>query len=470
MATKLLRSFSEIPGPKGLPFIGSLLDYTLFGKYSFDRIYEAFDQRSKLYGTIYKEKLGPITFVHVSDPKEIMKILQNEPEYPNRLRPPILEALCKFDDYPAGFLGNGHEWWNYRQPVQKILTSPSAGSAYLSAQISVADDLVKYIDQISDENGFVPNTLNTLMKYTMESIGVVAFDSRIGIFENGEIRADAEKLLTLLMRFFEMFNKSMYMFPLYLYFRTPFYKEISEVSKNLIDIITKLIKEREKIESTIIQDTLTNADWTEKDKVFLANSLFSAGADSTGNALCFFLYNLAKNPDKQEKLADEINQTIGNGEDITMENLEQLSYLKACLRESFRINHPVIAGPSRVVQKRLVISNYEIPVGTVVWMNCEIICKSSEHFTDPKKFEPERWLVKEDGKRTGIPVGCLLPFGYGRRMCIGRRFAEQVIYLAAIKLLKTYSIKESGQHLGMIKRTFTAPDRIVNFQFIKRSR
>ena len=56
----------------------------------------------------------------------------------------------------------------------------------------------------------------------------------------------------------------------------------------------------------------------------------------TGNALAFFLYNLASNPSKQQVLVDEINTVLGEGHQITPQLLQKMSYLKAALRESFR--------------------------------------------------------------------------------------------------------------------------------------
>lgn len=56
----------------------------------------------------------------------------------------------------------------------------------------------------------------------------------------------------------------------------------------------------------------------------------------TGNALAFFLYNLANNPDKQSLLLDEIDREIPRGCEITAERLQRMQYLRAALRESFR--------------------------------------------------------------------------------------------------------------------------------------
>lgn len=62
------------------------------------------------------------------------------------------------------------------------------------------------------------------------------------------------------------------------------------------------------------------------------------------------------------------------------------------------------------------------------------MCLLEDYFDEPTKFVPERWLKGGGNQYRTPPPFVMLPFGYGRRMCIGRRFAEQEIYLALIKV------------------------------------
>lgn len=484
MISKAIKSFSSIPGPKGLPVVGNLLNYTKLGEYSKDTVSDAYVDYRRKYGDIFKEDLGNVSFVHVTNPHEITKVMQNESKYPKRVLFPIYQALRKFDKCELGLLGNGEEWWKVRQPIQKTMVHPAAASAYLKTQIKVADDFIAYIKDKSAKgvDGVLPDTLEDITNYAMESIGTVAFGIRLGAL-NDNPSEEKKRFVILMKRYFEMVAKSCFMVPLFLHFKTPFYKEFSRVKKEIDDISRNFLKTKETVKDynkdVNIIASLSQVDWTESEKINLAITLLQAGVESTAHTLCFLLYNLSKNPHVQDKLYDEINSVIGDNE-IEFNHLNDLEYMKACLKESFRIYFPILAGTNRIIEKDMKIKDYEIPSGTCVVINCESITKSGKYFDDSSEFRPERWLKcpinhENEGEQSKkmykrIPKACLLPFGYGKRMCIGRRFAEQEIYLATIKILKNFQIRENGKEiLGTKTSTFKKPDRKVNFQFKPRN-
>ena len=70
----------------------------------------------------------------------------------------------------------------------------------------------------------------------------------------------------------------------------------------------------------------------------------------------------------------------------------------------------------------------------MIVLNNQTMCLQSQYFSNPEKYLPERWL-KGQTQMDKVPSPyIMLPFGHGARMCIGRRFAEQEIYLAIIKV------------------------------------
>ncbi|XP_059155788.1 probable cytochrome P450 12a4, mitochondrial [Physella acuta] len=109
-----------------------------------------------------------------------------------------------------------------------------------------------------------------------------------------------------------------------------------------------------------------------------------------------------------------------------------MQYLKACVKESFRLLYP-ISGVMRVLPCDVVLSNYHIPAGVQILLANALTCQ--QNFHDPLTYLPERWLRSEDGHLDDvIPKHAVLPFGYGPRNCIGRRFSKQELYHTTVKV------------------------------------
>ena len=92
----------------------------------------------------------------------------------------------------------------------------------------------------------------------------------------------------------------------------------------------------------------------------MAFDMVIAGIDTTGNTLSFLIYNLSRNPDKQDKLRQEIQQ-FGKS-NLTVQNVGQMPYFRACLQESFRLTPTENVMP-RVLPQETVIGGHKIPAG-----------------------------------------------------------------------------------------------------------
>ncbi|KAK2153576.1 hypothetical protein LSH36_292g03037 [Paralvinella palmiformis] len=235
----------------------------------------------------------------------------------------------------------------------------------------------------------------------------------------------------------------------------PFNTGILEESNSLFEILLR--------DSRVSQDLAVN----------LVMALLRTGIDSTGNALAFFLYNLANNPDKQQAVVDEIDDVIPTGTAVTPEHLQRMSYLKAALRESFRLHYPVFGGSGRVMPDDTVFSNYNVPKRVFIFANMAAMSRMEEYFPKPEEYHPERWLRDERAHlRTSWSheSGFLsLGFSHGLRACPGRRFAEQGLYLAVISILRKYRLEYHDDEIGMIHMPFTTPDRPLNIKFVSRN-
>ncbi|CAK9292450.1 unnamed protein product [Gordionus sp. m RMFG-2023] len=152
--------------------------------------------------------------------------------------------------------------------------------------------------------------------------------------------------------------------------------------------------------------------------------------------MAFNLYHLAVNKECQDKLRQEITETfrIKKEQFLDAETLRSMSYLRAVVWETSRLN-PVAFGTVRVLDRPIELSGYRIPSGVPLIPQNMVMSRLPKYFKDHDKFIPERWL--KHGIHKGFHPYCVLPYGHGPRMCIGRRFAEQELNLGLIKVKNT---------------------------------
>ena len=76
---------------------------------------------------------------------------------------------------------------------------------------------------------------------------------------------------------------------------------------------------------------------------------------------------------------------------------------------------------------------FKLKKKTLVNFGTSFITQSERYFKSPHRFDPDRWEKDEDGSEPIDPYS-ILSFGFGARMCIGRRAAEQEMFLTIAKV------------------------------------
>lgn len=98
-----------------------------------------------------------------------------------------------------------------------------------------------------------------------------------------------------------------------------------------------------------------------KHATLMAFDMIFAGIDTTSITVAIFLYHLGINPEKQAKLTEEIFKILPNIDSpLTEESLNNIPYLRACLKESMRVN-PLIPGHLRAAGQDIILNGYQIP-------------------------------------------------------------------------------------------------------------
>ncbi|XP_043945555.1 cytochrome P450 3A9-like [Protopterus annectens] len=192
-----------------------------------------------------------------------------------------------------------------------------------------------------------------------------------------------------------------------------------------------------------------------------------AGYETTSTALTYVAYNLATNPDAQQKLQQEIDETFPNKASVTYDALMQMEYLDMVINESMRL-YPNAGRIERICKKTIEINGIIIPKGTVIMVPLYALHRHPDHFPEPEEFRPERF--SKENKETMDPYA-FMPFGTGPRNCIGMRFALLNMKLALASLLQNFSIepcKETPIPLKISKTGLMTPEKPVFLRFVHR--
>ncbi|KAK8495674.1 hypothetical protein V6N13_100098 [Hibiscus sabdariffa] len=179
-----------------------------------------------------------------------------------------------------------------------------------------------------------------------------------------------------------------------------------------------------------------------RDKVIkaTATTLIAAGSDSTSVSMTWILANLMNNRDALRRAQQELDQEIGRDRWVQESDIDKLVYLKAVIKETFRLYPPAPLSVPHEATEDCRVSGYHVPKGTRLLVNLWKLHRDPRVWSNPEEFRPERFLTTHE--KADILGQCfeLIPFGSGRRSCPGMTLALQVIYLTIASLLQGFEL------------------------------
>ncbi|CAN1142275.1 3,9-dihydroxypterocarpan 6A-monooxygenase [Linum perenne] len=185
----------------------------------------------------------------------------------------------------------------------------------------------------------------------------------------------------------------------------------------------------------------------ENIKAFVMN-IFGAGTDTSSTLIEWGISELIKHPSAMNKARQEIDSVVGKTRLVQESDIQNLPYLQAILKELLRL-HPTGPLVVRESSKECTIAGYTIPARTTLFVNIWSLGRDQNHWNDPDKFEPERFMGGGwKGKSSMLDVRGqyfeLLPFGSGRRSCPGASLALRFVPTALAAMIQCFDWKISG--------------------------
>ncbi|XP_049406860.1 cytochrome P450 76A1 [Solanum stenotomum] len=178
------------------------------------------------------------------------------------------------------------------------------------------------------------------------------------------------------------------------------------------------------------------AKLSEHEITIIILEMFLAGTETTSSSVEWALTELLRHPQAMTKVKLEISQVIGPNKKFEERDIDSLPYMQAILKESLRLHPPLpFLIPRKAIQDTKFMG-HDVPKGTQVLVNVWAIGRDPECWNNPFEFKPERFLEsKVDVKGQNHE---LIPFGAGRRMCVGLPLGHRMMHFTFGSLLHEF--------------------------------
>ncbi len=436
------RSIAELPGPRGLPLIGSA--HRLL---PISRAHLTIEEWGRRYGPIFRVNLGSRPVIGVGDAETINAILRDRPEGFRRWsdQQEIIEEMHQaFDggeDAPRNvFTAEGEEWKRQRRLVITALNTNHL-HRYFGIVRTATERLHRRLLAAAREGG--PLTISDdLTSFTVDITSALAFGHDLNTLERGDVEhpkthppGDAHD------------GPSSRNSPALLApgetARRPGARSLAggdlpgrqgfiEQARVRMEERPELVEAPENLLEGMLAAQRTGEGFTDQDIAGNVVTVLLAGEDTTSHTIGWTIWLLGPRLDIQERMRAEAASAFGDSPFSTeYAATERLPYTEAVLRESMRMKSvsPLLAVETL---EEKTICGTTMPAGTKLILLLRQAVRAAAGRSED--FYPERWL--EDSEETRAQKS--LSFGAGPRFCPGRNLA----------------FLEARAALGMIARNF----------------
>ena len=436
------RSIAELPGPRGLPLLGSVHKLV-----PVSRAHLTFEEWGRKHGPIFRARMGRRLVVVVNDAEAINAILRDRPEGFRRWsdqRQVIEEMNDSVEELrgspPGVFIAEGEEWKRQRRLVVTALNTNHL-HRYFDIVRTATERLHGRL-QATARDGTTQSISNELTAFTVDVTSALAFGHDLNTLEHGDGRLQRHIQRVLKMTAFRMGAP----FPYWRWVKLPGDRALDRAMAEIYAAIKGFILEArnrmakrpelfdapENLLEGMLAAQRTDDSFTDQEIASNVITILLAGEDTTAHTLGWTIWLLASRPEIQERLSAEAATAYGGSPLPTKyEETEHLAYTEAVLRESMRLKS---VGPLLTMEpvEEQTICDTRIPADTRLLLLLRQSTRTAAGRSED--FYPERWL--EDSDATRAPKS--LAFGAGPRFCPGRNLA----------------LLESKAALGMLARNF----------------
>ena len=146
---------------------------------------------------------------------------------------------------------------------------------------------------------------------------------------------------------------------------------------------------------------------------------------------------MTKFPNIKYRLQSDIDNVVADNELPRLDDMAKLPYVEAFIMELLRcVNVAPLAVPHTLLSETdIIFEGYTIPQKSLIIFNLNSVLKDPKVFVNPEQFNPDRFL---DAAGEVVKPKEFIPFGIGRRVCLGEALAKMELFLFLTTILKQF--------------------------------
>ncbi|KAK1407508.1 hypothetical protein QVD17_39124 [Tagetes erecta] len=170
-------------------------------------------------------------------------------------------------------------------------------------------------------------------------------------------------------------------------------------------------------------------------------AIFSAATDTTIVTLTWALALLINNPLVLKRAQKELESHVGRERKVEESDMNNLVYLQAIIKETMRLYPAAPLSVPHESTEDCRVGGYTVPKGTQLWVNIWKIHHDPQIWPDPFEFQPDRFLTSHKEIDVKGRHFELIPFGSGRRICMGMSIALEVVQLILANIIHGFEFQ-----------------------------
>ncbi|KAH9887972.1 CyP450 monooxygenase [Cubamyces lactineus] len=435
------------PGPRGLPLVGNILDVPR------DQPWRAFRDLSKKYGDVVcVSVLGQTTIVLNSVAAALDLLDKRSSIYSSRPDSIVSISNMLGWEWVLPYMPYDHRWrrarrlfWQYFQPnvVEQWHPSQTLEARRLLRHLLEDPTNVDFNTNLSLTRSLTSTAYGLSAKDVGARFVELLHDAEVGASEAFSPSVLAIPWLRRLPRWFPGG---------YWQRKLPYWKNLAQKALSLPLEAAQDAMDRGDAKHAMLSRLSDTLEGDELEiKTALAKTLtattFLAGTDTTSVTLQGFLCAMLLYPEVQKRAQEELDAVVGPDRLPQFDDRASLPYVTAVVKEALRWHNVAPLGLPHSCTADDEYRGWRIPKGATVMANVWGILHDPEHYSNPEAFDPDRFL--KDGKLNDEVLDpATVMYGFGRRACPGRYFADNSLFINIASLLHVFNIKPAVDENG----------------------